>query len=91
MQRLTAVVHGTVQGVFFRKSTQQEATRLKLAGWVANQIDGSVRVVAEGDDTTLHALLAFLHAGPPGARVTRVDTTWQPATGEFRTFSVRWL
>jgi acylphosphatase len=90
MKRLDATVHGHVQGVAFRAYTQHEATRLALRGWVANQPDGSVRVVAEGDETALHALLAWLHAGPPSAHVTQVEAIWSEGTDDFHSFQVRY-
>jgi acylphosphatase len=89
MKRLTAVVHGYVQGVYFRAATQQEAARLDVNGWVANQWDGSVKVVAEGPDASLERLLRWLEHGPPAARVAHVDVMWSEATGEFRGFQIR--
>ncbi|MBW7959047.1 MAG: acylphosphatase [Anaerolineae bacterium] len=89
--RLEATVFGLVQGVFFRQSTQREASRLALVGWVANQPDGTVRVVAEGDENILRQLLDYLHRGPSGARVERVEANWAEATGEFTGFRVRYL
>lgn len=89
--RLEATVFGLVQGVFFRQSTQREANRMALVGWVANQTDGTVRVVAEGEEDALRRLLDFLHHGPSGARVERVEAVWTEATGEFTEFRVRYL
>jgi acylphosphatase len=89
MQRLTAIVRGYVQGVYFRASAQEEAVQLGLTGWVANQWDGSVKVVAEGPDEGLRHFLRWLHRGPPAARVEQVDVQWTPATGEFQGFQVR--
>lgn len=91
MQRLEAIVTGYVQGVSFRYYTRREAARLRLTGWVANRADGTVQVVAEGPETDLQQLVKFLHRGSPTARVTNVQTALLPATGEFSTFSVRWL
>jgi acylphosphatase len=90
MQRLEATVNGHVQGVFFRASTRDRAQTLELVGWVANQEDGSVRVVAEGTEETLHELLQFLGDGPPQAQVTQVQPEWLAATGEFDQFVVRY-
>lgn len=86
---LEAIVYGLVQGVYFRQYTWQEAHRLKLAGWVANQPDGSVRVVAEGPEEALRQLLDFLHRGSPAARVERVESVWKDASGTFADFRVR--
>lgn len=89
--RLEATVIGLVQGVYFRQFTRQEAAGLNLVGWVANQPDGTVRVVAEGDENVLRQFLEFLRHGSPAARVERVEETWASATGEFTDFRVRYL
>jgi len=65
------------------------AARTSLKGWVANEADGSVKVVAEGHRPALETLIAALRQGPPGARVEGVDETWLPATGAFDRFGVR--
>ncbi len=88
---MEATVNGLVQGVFFRQHTLQEAHHLGLVGWVANLPDGSVRVIAEGDEATLRRLLDFLHKGPPAARVENVAVEWSAAAGEFNAFRVRYL
>ncbi|HZD11054.1 MAG TPA: acylphosphatase [Candidatus Binatia bacterium] len=89
MERLEASIYGHVQGVFFRDTTRREAQRLGLTGWVRNERDGSVRVMAEGDRNSLEALERFLHRGPSAAHVERVESEWLGATGEFRGFRVR--
>ena len=88
MRRVHFVVYGLVQGVFFRASTRNEAARRGLTGWVRNLPDGSVECLAEGHETTLRALVAWCHDGPPGARVERVVERWSDATGEFDRFRV---
>ena len=67
------VVSGRVQGVFFRASTRDEALRLGLTGHARNLPDGTVEVVACGDDAALAQLGRWLEIGPPLARVTRVE------------------
>lgn len=79
--RLEAFVRGRVQGVGFRVFALREASYLGLDGFVANEMDGSVRVVAEGDRAALDALLARLEEGPPAGFVDRVITRWEPARG----------
>lgn len=88
-QRLHVLVRGRVQGVSFRWSTQQTASRLGLTGYVRNRLDGGVEVVAEGSRPLLETLLAFLEVGPPAAQVAGVAVEWQPATAEFATFEIR--
>jgi acylphosphatase len=87
-ERLHATVFGRVQGVSFRFYTRDTATELGLTGWVANRFDGSVEVVAEGPRTALDQLMAFLHQGPPMARVNQVQHEFCPATGEFKRFTI---
>ncbi len=88
-QRLEATVRGTVQGVGFRWFVVRQAGRLRLLGWVANQPDGSVSVVAEGPSEGLDELLRELEQGPPGARVSAVEVRRLPAVGRFDRFEVR--
>ncbi|MEL1265668.1 acylphosphatase [Pseudoxanthomonas putridarboris] len=67
------VVSGKVQGVFFRASTCARALDLALSGRATNLPDGRVEVIAEGDADALDTLEAWLHHGPPSARVDRVE------------------
>jgi acylphosphatase len=66
-------ITGRVQGVFFRASTQRQARKLGLTGHAVNLDDGSVEVLAFGADDALQSLFAWLHRGPPAARVDRVE------------------
>ena len=87
--RLTAVVRGRVQGVFFRYFVQQAANERGLVGWAYNRADGrSVEVVAEGSRPDLEALLQRLYVGPPGAMVETVESSWAPAQGGLHGFRV---
>jgi len=88
--RLHALVHGRVQGVSFRYYAQRRARELGVAGYVRNEWDGSVQVVAEGPRSALAELLAFLDVGPRGAVVTRVESKWLPPTSGFDSFEVRY-
>jgi acylphosphatase len=87
--RLEAVVRGRVQGVGFRYWVVRRATELGLTGWVANELDGTVRCVAEGPATALDQLEALLGRGPIGAIVDDVGAVHMPATGRFAAFEVR--
>ena len=89
LTRLQAVVHGRVQGVSYRYHTQRCATELGLTGYVRNEWDGTVQVVAEGSRQAVQELLAFLHVGPRAALVTQDDTQWPAPTGGFDRFEVR--
>lgn len=81
MIRRRLVVHGRVQGVFFRASCVQEAQRVGAAGWVANRPDGTVEAVVEGEDPAVEHVLTWCHEGPDRARVDRVDVAEEPVEG----------
>ncbi len=88
MERIDITVIGRVQGVAFRWYTVRRAADLGLVGWVRNQPDGSVRIVAEGPRTALEALVIWAGKGPDHARVESCRPQWQQATGQFGTFDV---
>jgi acylphosphatase len=86
--RRRATVHGNVQGVFFRDSTQGEAEKHGVNGWVRNQSDGSVEAVLEGPREAVEAMLEFLENGPSKADVDRVDVQEEEPEG-LSSFEVR--
>lgn len=88
-RRLEASVHGRVQGVGFRWFVVRTASDLGLLGWVANEPDGSVSLVAEGPDDRLEELLAALRLGPPSSSVREVRSRFSPATGRLGGFLIR--
>jgi len=83
-----AFVHGRVQGVFFRASTEEKARSLGITGWVRNCPDGKVEIHAEGPREPLDQLIAWCHVGPPRAEVQKVDVEWIAPHGTT-TFTVR--
>ncbi len=87
-KRLTVKVRGRVQGVFFRHAAQIRAGELGLTGWARNEDDGSVTIMAEGNEAKLNEFLDWCRHGPPLARVEDSRTTWQEATGEFTQFEI---
>lgn len=88
-QQIHAIVHGHVQGVSFRYYTVATARTLNLTGWVRNLPDGTVEAVAEGPKAQLESLVVFLRRGPTGARVTKLDLEWLPASGQYTEFTMR--
>ncbi|HTN87428.1 MULTISPECIES: acylphosphatase [unclassified Sorangium] len=88
LKQVQLFVRGRVQGVFFRASTQREAKRLGLTGWVKNRSDGSVEVLAEGEEDGLKELIAWANRGPSAARVERVDVRWRGFSGDFFDFRI---
>lgn len=89
MPRIHVLIHGRVQGVFFRASVVERALALGLTGWVRNRRDDSVECVAEGERPALDALLAYCRTGPPGAVVDEVSVRDERETGEFDSFGYR--
>lgn len=89
MKRFRAIIHGRVQRVGFRFFACQAANDLNVAGYVRNMPDGTVEVVAEGEDDALECFLRLLSEGPPLAHVASMDVTWSEPTGEFRYFTSR--
>jgi acylphosphatase len=81
VQRRRVVVHGHVQGVFFRETTRRRALTAGLSGWVRNRPDGAVEAVFEGERDTVERLVAFMREGPRGARVDWVDLVHEEPEG----------
>jgi acylphosphatase len=86
--RRRAIVHGRVQGVFFRDSTRERANAHGVSGWVSNRSDGAVEAVLEGSPDAVQRLLRFLETGPPSASVDHVDVSDEEPEG-ISGFSVR--
>lgn len=90
-KRIEASIEGRVQGVGFRHFTVRTAEKLSgVTGWVKNESDGSVTLVAEGPTNQLEELISAVHEGPRRARVDNVDVEKSDARGEFRSFEVRY-
>jgi len=86
--RRRVVVHGLVQGVFFRDSVLRQASRTGVSGWVRNTAEGAVEGVFEGAPEAVERLVAFCRDGPRGARVDRVEVIDETAEG-ISGFSIR--
>ena len=84
---LHLVIHGRVQGVFFRESMRLQAVQLNVNGWARNQADGTVEAVIQGSADSVSKLLEWAQRGPPLAKVTRIDQ--DAASGEWMTFVIR--
>jgi acylphosphatase len=82
------VVHGLVQGVFFRDSCRGEARDAGVRGWVTNAADGTVQAHFEGPAPAVERLVAWVHHGPPHADVDRVEVEDVPPE-ELSRFEVR--
>jgi acylphosphatase len=82
------VVHGRVQGVFFRDTTRRMAETRGVAGWVRNTPEGTVEAVFEGDAEAVEDLIRFVRDGPRGASVQRVEVAEEVPEG-ITAFEVR--
>lgn len=81
-------IEGRVQGVFFRASTMDKARELGLTGWVKNNPDGSVEIVAEGAREVVEELVTWSHKGPRHAVVDNVEVEWEPWLDEYKEFTI---
>ena len=88
-KRVSMIVYGKVQGVFFRASTQEKAEELGLTGFVQNEPDGTVYLEAEGDSGTIKKLEAWAHRGPEHARVEKVEVQELDSLAGFERFEQR--
>jgi len=79
--RRRVVVHGLVQGVFFRDTIRRHAQSAGLAGWVRNRPDGTVETVFEGESGAVERLVRLCHEGPRGARVDRAEVVVEQPEG----------
>ena len=89
LRRVHLRIHGLVQGVSFRACAREEASRLKVAGWIRNLSDGDVEALAEGAPDEVDRFVRWCNEGPPHAEVESVTLSQEEAaTGEFTSFEV---
>jgi acylphosphatase len=88
-RRIHVFIAGRVQGVGFRAFTQEQAQRLKLAGFVRNLDDRRVEMVAEGPAADIDKLIAQVKHGPPSARVDKLDCTEETHRGDYKGFTIK--
>jgi acylphosphatase len=86
MKTLRLVIHGRVQGVFYRDSMRSEAQRLGIAGWVCNRSNGTVEAAVHGESAAVDAIVRWAQRGPQHARVERVDIA--PDEDSYNSFDV---
>lgn len=89
MKAVQALVHGRVQGVYYRATARVEAERLGLRGWVKNMRDGSVGLHLQGDPAAVDAMLDWCSVGPLAARVSRVEVSDAAPDDSLGGFEVR--
>ncbi len=82
-------VFGRVQGVWFRDSTEKKAQELGVFGWVRNESDGSVLIVAEGEENALNDFIDWCDEGPEMAKVESVEIT-EGKVEDFHDFQIHY-
>ena len=94
-------IYGKVQGVFFRDFSRRKAKELNLSGWVKNEPDGTVQIIAEGEEKGLKELFEWCKnatpasdhreggQGPNHAKVDKVDVEWFNPTDQFNDFLIK--
>lgn len=87
-QRVHLIISGHVQGVAYRASAQRCAKQLALTGWVRNQRNGNVEVIAEGNDKQLAEFIHWAERGPRFAVVDNLLTEYSAASDEFSDFLI---
>jgi len=89
VKAITAIIHGRVQGVWFRGSTQQKANELGITGWVKNTLEGNVELEAHGEKVQLEFFIAWLFKGPKYSQVEHVDVEWIGSNTQFYSFNIK--
>ncbi len=90
MKTLSLTITGLVQGVFFRTHTEEMAKRLNIKGWVRNEPDGSVQVIAQGEEKTLNNFINWCKKGPPSARVEKVKVEEIQNNNQYSDFVIKY-
>ena len=88
-KQIVLKIYGRVQGVFFRDSSRKKAKELNLKGWVQNEPDGTVQIVAEGEEENLKELIEWCQNESDRGKVEKVNTEWLEPTGRFGDFIVK--
>ena len=87
---MTGTENSNVQLIDVEKAfASKNANELELTGYTRNLRNGTVEVMAEGERKQLEKLTERLKVGPPGARVTRIDTKWSEYSGKYSDFTLR--
>lgn len=90
MKQVRTIVSGRVQGVWYRARTRDKAIGLGVTGFVRNLPDGTVEIVAQGDENQVDALMEWARQGSPMAEVSGLQIRETPDDEKFSTFEVRY-
>jgi len=88
IKRASLKIYGRVHGVFYRDSARRKAKKLGLVGWVRNEPDKTVKIIAEGEEKNLKKFIEWCYNGTILARVEKAEVEWEEAEGEFERFKI---
>ncbi|MEJ7736177.1 MAG: acylphosphatase [Chitinophagaceae bacterium] len=87
MSTVHLIIHGKVQGVFYRASAKRMAEQSNIKGWIRNSPEGNVEIIAQGADEQVEKFIHWCKQGPSGARVD--NCLVEPAEEQpFHTFNI---
>ena len=90
MRTVHVMIHGTVQGVWFRANTEKQALKRDLVGWVRNTVNGEVEAVFQGDDDVVEDMIKWCRRGSPLSKVEKVEKTEMKIDDSLQSFKVRY-
>lgn len=90
-KRVHLNIYGRVQGVLFRDSTRRKAKKEGVFGYAKNLSDGSVEVIAEGEEEKLINLIEYCKRGPLLAKVSQVEVEWEENRDQFSNFKIEYV
>ena len=82
------IISGKVQGVYFRKHTQDTSLENNVSGWVKNLLNGDVECVLEGLKSNVDKVIIWCHQGPSNSHVDNVEIKYEKFTGHFTDFQI---
>ena len=89
-KRVAVLMFGLVQGVGFRFWVERQAKMFSIVGWVKNLYNGSVKIVAEGEEEDLQKLIDLCYTGSESTSVSNIKVKWRKYQKEFRRFEIRY-
>lgn len=88
LKKIHLLISGKVQGVFYRVKAKGKAEELKLTGWIKNNPDGKVEILAEGKESNLKELIKWCYDGSRNAVVEDIKVDWREGEGKFDQFEI---
>lgn len=90
VKQINLKIYGRVQKVLFRDSARRKARKLELTGWVKNEDDNTVKIIAEGEEENLKEFIKWCYNGPIMAKVDKVEIKWQNKIDKFKDFIIKY-